>query len=351
MIPYKHRHVVMGMPSSLWQIYHQRPEAKKKLLKAAYSCVRQCMIICYQRDIMPGAMCVLHTFGRDLKTNCHIHMIITEGGYDDTGIWRRYSYLPFERKGKIKVTINELWRDAVLDILRLNLPRTQGNGRFLNSYRDHYPKGFYVYSPKENRIPSKMKAKNKAKYITRYVKHPVISDSRLLDYDGHFVTFWYDHPSTRSRIIVKMDVFEFLGKIFSQIPDKHFKLVLYYGLYSPKYRNKPSYQSIFNESGVIINPEQCSWRQRRLMETGVDPLVCETCGYELVLASVVFRDKHGYRIFYYLNNEHLGAIGYTDEDLWIIERNKRKSIIELAIESIPPPSYQQQLPLVLDRRS
>ena len=31
---------------------------------------------------------VLHTFGRDLKWNPHIHCLITEGGYSDDGFWK-----------------------------------------------------------------------------------------------------------------------------------------------------------------------------------------------------------------------------------------------------------------------
>lgn len=31
---------------------------------------------------------VLHTFGRNLKWNPHIHCLITEGGYSDDGFWK-----------------------------------------------------------------------------------------------------------------------------------------------------------------------------------------------------------------------------------------------------------------------
>ena len=41
---------------------------------------------------------VLHTFGRDLKWNPHIHCLISEGGHSDDGFWRpvhhfNYTYL------------------------------------------------------------------------------------------------------------------------------------------------------------------------------------------------------------------------------------------------------------------
>ena len=46
----------------------------------------------------PGFICVLHTFGRDLKWNPHIHCLISEGGIGNSGLWRakthfNYTYL------------------------------------------------------------------------------------------------------------------------------------------------------------------------------------------------------------------------------------------------------------------
>ena len=35
---------------------------------------------------------VLHTFGRDLKWNPHIHCLISEGGYSDDAFWRNVSH-------------------------------------------------------------------------------------------------------------------------------------------------------------------------------------------------------------------------------------------------------------------
>lgn len=44
----------------------------------------------------PGFICVLHTFGRDLKWNPHIHCLISEGGLGESGLWRRKDHFPFK---------------------------------------------------------------------------------------------------------------------------------------------------------------------------------------------------------------------------------------------------------------
>ena len=50
------------------------------------------------RNFTPGFIMVLHTFGRNLKWNPHIHCLISEGGYSDDDFWRNiyhfnYNYL------------------------------------------------------------------------------------------------------------------------------------------------------------------------------------------------------------------------------------------------------------------
>ncbi len=43
----------------------------------------------------PGFLCVLHTFGRDLKWNPHIHALISEGGAGNFTDWRTSILLTF----------------------------------------------------------------------------------------------------------------------------------------------------------------------------------------------------------------------------------------------------------------
>ena len=50
------------------------------------------------KNFTPGFIMVLHTFGRDLKWNPHIHCLLSAGGYSDDGFWRHvkhfnYTYL------------------------------------------------------------------------------------------------------------------------------------------------------------------------------------------------------------------------------------------------------------------
>jgi hypothetical protein len=60
------------------------------LLKVMMDCAAQTALEVLQSkgiDAVPGIVIVVHTFGRDLKFNPHVHMLMTEGGLtsDSTG--------------------------------------------------------------------------------------------------------------------------------------------------------------------------------------------------------------------------------------------------------------------------
>ena len=78
-----------------------------------------------------------------------------------------------------------------------------------------------------------------ARYIGRYVKHPPIAESRITAYDGKQVIFWYKDTKSKRKITVKMDQFEFIRLLLSHIPEKNFKIVRYFAIYSRRgYRHR-----------------------------------------------------------------------------------------------------------------
>src|SRR3989344_5314975 len=65
-------------------------------------------------------------------------------------------------------------------------------------------------------------------YIGRYIRHPAIANSRIDRYNGEVVRFFYeDHEGKAIRKVMK--IFDFISAIIQHIPEKHFRLVRYYG--------------------------------------------------------------------------------------------------------------------------
>ncbi|MDY3899571.1 MAG: transposase, partial [Bacilli bacterium] len=55
------------------------------------------------------------------------------------------------------------------------------------------------------------------------------------------ITYWYDDHKTHKRVTVTEHVFDLFAKIIRHIPNKHFKTISYYGLYTAKNHRYSSY--------------------------------------------------------------------------------------------------------------
>ena len=101
MINKTHRHITLTIPQLLWPYYFENINLQQDLARKAYKSIKDVMELYLRVEITPGCMSVLHTFGRDLKVNFHIHMITTEGGIARNGKWIDFKFFPFEKRGKI----------------------------------------------------------------------------------------------------------------------------------------------------------------------------------------------------------------------------------------------------------
>ena len=93
----QHRHVVFTIPEALRPYFaHDRA-----LLNLLFMAAADTIYYCFARRnkaeaYMPGFISVLHTFGRDLKWNPHIHMILCEEAIGKSNVWKRFSHINYE---------------------------------------------------------------------------------------------------------------------------------------------------------------------------------------------------------------------------------------------------------------
>lgn len=93
-------------------------------------------------------------------------------------------------------------------------------------YTEH-KHGFYVYAK-----PNKCDPKTVVKYIGRYLGRPAIATSRIDKYDGEMVTFHYNRHEDEQYIEETVPAMEFIQRLIRHIPEKHFKMIRYGGLYA-----------------------------------------------------------------------------------------------------------------------
>ncbi len=221
-----HRHVVLTIPDVLWPIIGEDRRLWKVLMDAAIQVINETFSEILKREIQAGAIVVLHPFSRNLGFNSHLHVLMTEGGFDREGRFIPKAYIPFK-------LLRMKWKYQVLTRLKEALSETPGMSGFIDGMFNMYLEGFYIHTPKESRITSKRQI---AKYIARYVRHPA-ADYRLSWYDGENVSFWYtDNEEVKHYRTMK--VFEFMDAILQHIPDRQFKMIRYYGAYCRKWKGR-----------------------------------------------------------------------------------------------------------------
>ena len=92
----KHRHIVFTIPKEL-RIYFIRD---RKLLQLLFQACADTVLSWFSElnkseNFKPGFISTMHTFGRDLKWNPHIHMLLTKGASGTKTVWRKISHIPF----------------------------------------------------------------------------------------------------------------------------------------------------------------------------------------------------------------------------------------------------------------
>ena len=211
-----YRHLTFGMPDILWNYFKGNSDLQKLLMDVVAGTIKEMFSQAIGEEVTPGMIEVIHPFGRDLNYKIHVHVLATEGGYNSQNkfvSWGRYiSYEAFHKK----------WKDNILNALREYIPQ-----QIIDLCFRKYPNGFVAYIK-----PDKLHyGKGLIKYIGRYIRHPAIANSRIIDYNGKGVTFYYeDHDGNIN--FKTMSVFDFISAIIQHIPEKNFRMVRYYGIYS-----------------------------------------------------------------------------------------------------------------------
>jgi len=221
-----HRHIIMSIPDKLWSIIREHRYLEKVLMDAAISAINDTLSYVLRRKILAGVIVVLHPFGRDLEYKPHIHVLMTEGGFDKQGNFVHKWFIPAR-------AMRKTWQYQVLTRFKKALPKTPEVSELINSLFKMYD-GFYVYLSKETRIRSKREV---SRYVGRYIRHPAIANSRICGYDGKNVIFWYrDNQDVKHYKTMTVD--DFIRAIIQHIPDRQFKMIRYYGAYCRKWKRK-----------------------------------------------------------------------------------------------------------------
>ncbi len=275
-----HRHCVFTIAEQLRPFFLQ----DRQLLDCLFSSVRSVVLRMFQTAnksecFTPGFICVLHTFGRDLKWNPHIHCLISEGGIGSSGRWRPFKHFNYRllRLSFQTALLNEMQKRTGCSFKKVKA----------SVYRDQ-KNGFYVYAKPNLCNPSVV-----TKYIGRYLGRPVIATSRIDRYDGDLVTFHYNRHKDNRLIYETIPALEFMHRLIRHIPEKNFKMIRYYGIYARHRSSDKKLRRVISKEKHRILLSFNRWRDCLLSSFDYDPLKCPRCNSTMHFLELYFNHKRG----------------------------------------------------------
>ena len=105
------------------------------------------------------------------------------------------------------------------------------------------------------------------------------------------ITFHYNRHEDEKLVIETIPVLDFIARLTQHIPEKHFKMIRYYGIYA-RHRKSDKYlrRAISREKHKILLSFN-QWRESILLSFGYDPLKCPSCGTTMLFLELYFNHK------------------------------------------------------------
>lgn len=292
-VPY--HHLVLSIPWQLRIIVLMNRQAGLNLLcAAAAEAVQQ-----WARDVKKmrmGILLVIHTFGADLKWHPHIHVIVTGGGLSLDG--RRWIETD-PRFLMHHAGLKKRWKYQVTT--RMRRAHREGQWRMPASVRflKAYPRFSAMLAKLWSTIwyahigASLLDPRFSVSYIGRYTKRAVLAEYRITHYDGNLVRFAFkDYAQGGKTNYLTLKVHTFIARLIRHIPDKHFPMIRYYGLFANRWRGQYLAQAraALNQPDPDATPPAPppTWAERQAEHTGADPLQCPNCQQPMVFVGAFY---------------------------------------------------------------
>ena len=273
----KHRHIVFTCAKELWPYFFVNFDKMINIyFDAVNLTINSILNVSYKRvngklkqyvskiKKSPGFFAFLHTFGRDLKWNPHIHVLIAEIALTNSKCIK-WEYFDFN-------ALSKRFMKILLDLMSEQL------GPSFNSLKNFlykkYTKGFYVYAEKK-----KFKnLKDGVEYVTRYCGRPAISENRILNYDGQNVTFCYNDHKDNSYHEVTVAANEFMAILLRHLIPENFKTIRYYGFYKTKHKLHDTMNKMISNEKKKIRKQLLNHKMCILNFFHYNPYNCPKCG-------------------------------------------------------------------------
>ena len=262
----KYFHVVFTVPDLLHPI---------SLLdsKAFYSAMFECVWSTLRTfgythyGVETGAICLLHTWGKQLSLHPHLHCLVPAAGLTLQGKLKRIT-----KNGKYLYDVHQLsatFKGKLLQKLKLQLKKNNQLPQYQQTIDACYGKPWVVHceSPLGN-------AKQIVGYLAQYIHRVAISNSNIKHIDASGVSFLYkDYKDKANMKPTHLTGVEFLRRFCMHILPLRFVKIRYYGILGSRYKKEVE---PLKDKPDLTKPVETK-QQRMVRLTGFDPCKCPRC--------------------------------------------------------------------------
>jgi hypothetical protein len=293
-VPY--HHLILSVPALLALVFHFN---RRVFLNLIFRAARESILDWGEKTlgVRLGLVMVLQTFGSALNLHIHVHLLVTGGGLRlDDRRWIATDPRWLMHHAGLKVR----WKYHVLAELRqahkeerLRFAGPYGDPRIYSKFNAMlaklWPLTWYAWIG-----ASLLDPRFTVRYIGRYTKRAALAEYRIVHYDGRKVGFLFKDYADGGRIKVTwLSVFAFIARLIRHIPDEHFPMVRYAGLFANRCRRQCLKQARAalgqpGPRGSASPQPPRTWAQRQADYHGVDPLWCPRCECPLEFAGCLF---------------------------------------------------------------
>lgn len=261
--------VVFTMPDVLWPIFRRNRHLLHDLPPLGAAVIKQWAKI--KHDLQVLIMVIPHTFGARLNFNCHLHLLISAGGLQESdGRW--VNAAPVVQKSD-KGSLMRMWRFALIAYLRAAL-KAGVLGSDLSSravetlLRKQYERWWNI------NIDGLASKDHFLRYAGRYLRRPPIAQRRIVRITPKEVRFWTNDKILQKRIYVSVPREEFVGVLAEHVPDRYRNAIRYFGLLAPGSRARTS-AAVFAllRQKKRSRPRRLGWEFLMRRDFGKNPLI------------------------------------------------------------------------------
>ena len=260
--------ITLTMPREFWPILQQNRHLLHGMPAMAAEAIQQWVKARYGLRVL--LMVVQHTFGGFLNFHPHLHVLVSEGGLQESrGRW--IARLEYRKHGSIELM--QAWRFAVMAYLAEAL-----KGQVLKSdlsadelgtiFETQYKRGWHI------NISRRMSKSHFLRYVGRYIRRPPVARHRLERVTDLEVEYWAKDTKNHNQLVkVRHSNENFVAMLQEHVPDRGRHAMRYFGLLAP--RSKASTRAavfFLLRQKWRPHPRRLSWRWLRRKTFGLDPL-------------------------------------------------------------------------------